>query len=58
MLKGSLTLQINFVAEVFFDFKEPQGFTAHHLGNRGASYFNIYVYRYPILNDTVIMASV
>ena len=51
-------MQINFVAEVFFDFKEPQGFTAHHLGNRGASYFNIYVYRYPILNDTVIMASV
>jgi len=49
---------MNFVAEAFFDFKEPQGSTAHHTANNGASYFNIYVYRYPILKDTEILASV
>jgi hypothetical protein len=58
ILKGSFALQINFVAEAYFDFKEPQGCTAHHITNKGASYCNIYVCRYPILNDTVILSSV
>jgi hypothetical protein len=49
---------MNFVAEALFNFKEPQGSTAHHIGNNGASYFNIYVYRYPILKDTAILAFV
>jgi hypothetical protein len=35
-----------------------QGSTAHHIENNGASYFNIYVYRYPILKDTAILVSV